>query len=202
MVRFSIFSFVLITLVFLVWRFASERKSIPCPPWLGWLVELDNPFCKVQRASTIIENARIEPGMRVLDAGCGPGRVSIPALKQVGGSGHVVALDMQHQMLEKTRRKANDSSSISFLHAGLGEGKLEKEVFDRALLVTVLGEIPNQKAAVEELFSALKHGGVLSVTEIIFDPHFQRQKLVIDLATSCGFELESIFGRKLAYSIL
>ena len=74
-------------------------------------------------------------------------------------------------------------------------------MFDRALLVTVLREIPNQKAALEELFSALKHGGVSSVTEIIFAPHFQRQKLVIDVATSCGFELESIFGRKLAYSI-
>lgn len=32
------------------------------------------------------------PGMRVLDAGCGPGRLAIPAARRVGPGGEVVAL--------------------------------------------------------------------------------------------------------------
>jgi len=41
------------------------------------------------------------------------------------------------------------------------------------VLVTVLGEVPDREAALREIFDALKPGGILSVTEIIFDPHFQ-----------------------------
>ncbi len=34
----------LIVLIFPLWQLASRRRSLPCPVWLRWLVELDNPF--------------------------------------------------------------------------------------------------------------------------------------------------------------
>ena len=68
----------LFVLVWVAWRLFSRRCSLPCPTWLGWLVEKDNPFTKVNRAATIIEHLGLQPGMAVLDAGCGPGRLSIP----------------------------------------------------------------------------------------------------------------------------
>ena len=37
-----------------IWRFSSVRSSIPCPTWLSWLVELDNPFLKNNSAREII----------------------------------------------------------------------------------------------------------------------------------------------------
>lgn len=77
----------------------------------------------------------------------------------------------------------------------MGEGKLTHNRFDRVLLVTVLGEIPDREAALGENLAALKPGGILSVTEIIFDPHFQRLSTVNRLANAVGFE-EVVFLRK------
>src|SRR5690349_21980666 len=96
----------LIGLVAVIWRVGSRRRSLPCPVWLRWLVELDNPFTKTNRAAVIIEHLSLQPGMVVLDAGCGPGRLTIPVARLVGEQGAVVALDLQPGMLERTRKKA------------------------------------------------------------------------------------------------
>ena len=92
-------------------------------------------------------------------------------------------------------------AGISFLCAGLGEGKLERNQFDRALLVTVLGEIPAREPALKEVFAALKPGGVLSVTEVIFDPHFQTRGTVAALAGAVGFRERASFGHRFAYTL-
>jgi ubiquinone/menaquinone biosynthesis C-methylase UbiE len=73
--------------------------------------------------------------------------------------------------------------------------------FDRALLITVLGEIPNQEAALKEILNTLKPGGILSVTEIIFDPHFQRRSTVLKLANAIGFRQINLFGNSIAYTL-
>src|SRR5262249_13614331 len=77
----------LIILVAIVWRVASRGRSIPCPVWLRWLVELDNPFAKTNRAAVIVQHLDLQPGMAVVDVGCGPGRVTIPIAEQVGRQG-------------------------------------------------------------------------------------------------------------------
>jgi ubiquinone/menaquinone biosynthesis C-methylase UbiE len=192
-----------LVLVAVVWRLASRRHSIPCPVWLRWMVELDNPFTRTNRAAVIIEFLELEPGMSVLDAGCGPGRLAIPLARAVGARGQVTAVDVQEGMLNRVREKAEGTglTNIRYVHAALGEGILPCEAFDRALLVTVLGEIPNREAAVAELYSALKPGGFLSVTEVIFDPHFQRRATVSALATAAGFQERAFAGNRFAYTI-
>jgi ubiquinone/menaquinone biosynthesis C-methylase UbiE len=194
--------FGLFLLVAVIWRFASRRQSLPCPVWLRWLVELDNPFTKTNRAAAIVQHLDLQPGMAVLDVGCGPGRVTIPLAQQVGPQGEVVAMDIQAGMLQRAQHKAQAANltNIRFLHAGVGAGKLERNRFDRALLVTVLGEIPNRRAALQEIFAALKPGGLLSVTEIIFDPHFQSRGTVLQLAASAGFREQMFFGNRIAYT--
>jgi ubiquinone/menaquinone biosynthesis C-methylase UbiE len=104
-------------------------------------------------------------------------------------------MDIQKEMLGKVQEKARDKNltNITFLHAGVGKDKLEHNKYDRALLVTILGEIPNQKAALQEIFDALKPGGILSVTETIFDPHYQRYNVVLELATKIGFQKQHVF---------
>jgi len=193
----------LIAVVFLVWRFISNRRSLPCPSWLGWMVEMDNPFTRTNRASVIIGLLGLQPGMKVLDAGCGPGRLAIPAAKAIGSQGELTALDLQAGMLARVQEKTLTAglSNIRLMQAGLGEGKLEKAYYDRAMLVTVLGEIPEQEAALHEIYQALKPGSILSVTEVIFDPHFQSRESVQRVAGRVGFREAGFFGKRLAYTM-
>lgn len=193
----------LFVLVGVVWRLASRRHSLPCPVWLRWLVELDNPFTKTNRAAVIVRHLALQPGMTVLDVGCGPGRLTIPVARQVGRQGHVVAIGIQPGMLHRAEEKARAANltNIRFVQAGVGAGKLPREQFDRALLVTVLGEIPEREAALKEIFDALKPGGLLSVTEIIFDPHFQSRGTVRRLASAVGFREKSFYGNRIAFTL-
>ena len=181
----------------------SRVRSMPCPIWLSWLVELDNPFTKTNRAATIIQHLGLEPGMAVLDAGCGPGRLTVPAARQVGPDGSIVAADIQPGMLRRAKDKTDAAglTNVRFIQTALGEGKLERNKFDRALLVTVLGEIPDQESALQEIFSALKAGGILSVTEIVFDNHYQSRETVQRLAAACGFREKAFFGNRLAFTL-
>jgi ubiquinone/menaquinone biosynthesis C-methylase UbiE len=204
MLKISLAFAALILLSFPIWRLASRRRSLPCPVWLRWLVEMDNPFTRTNRAEVILSHLNITPGMHVADVGCGPGRLVLPLARKVGKEGHVVAMDIQEGMLKRTRQKTEAAGldNITFLRAGAGSGALAGYRFDRILLVTVLGEIPDPEPALAEIHKALKPGGLLSVTEIIFDPHFQRKKTVIRLAQNAGFKERAFYGNALAYTLL
>jgi ubiquinone/menaquinone biosynthesis C-methylase UbiE len=194
---------VFVLTVALLWRLASRRRSIPCPVWLKWMVEMDNPLTKTNRAAVIIEHLNLKPGMVVADVGCGPGRLTIPLAEAVGREGRVVALDIQQGMLDRVREKAQAQGlgNIEYLVAGAGQDKLGKERFDRALLVTVLGEIPDREEVLKEIHTSLKPGGLLSVTEVIFDPHFQRRSTVTRLAQAAGFQEKAFHGNRFAYTL-
>jgi ubiquinone/menaquinone biosynthesis C-methylase UbiE len=187
----------------ILWRLFSRRQELPCPSWLGWMVEMDNPFTEVNRARTIVGLLEVSPGMKALDAGCGPGRLTLPLAEAVGPGGEVTALDIQAGMLARVREKVGAAGleNVQYIRAGLGGGQLPPDYFDRAVLVTVLGEIPDQLAALKEIRGVLKPGGILSVTEVIFDPHFQRRETVSRLAWAAGFEEKDFYGKKLAYTM-
>lgn len=194
---------ILIAVIAIIWRFSSHRSSIPCPSWLGWLVELDNPLFRNNSARRIIKHAGIKSGMKVLDFGCGPGRLTIPAARRVGLTGKVTAFDIQSEMLERVRAKAQAQNlqNIQLIQGGAGERKLGNEEYDRVLLVTVLGEIPDKKTAMKEIFDSLKQGGILSITEVIADPHFLRRGSVRQIAGSAGFIEKEFFGNRISFTI-
>lgn len=120
-------------------------RGRPYPVWLSGL--LDNAVTeRLSGTTTLLERAGVVQGMRVLDAGCGPGRLTIPLARRVGAAGEVVALDVQEGMLDRVRRRTSKQglSNIRTLQASLGANQDVAELraagFDRALLVTVLGE--------------------------------------------------------------
>jgi ubiquinone/menaquinone biosynthesis C-methylase UbiE len=188
----------LVVAITLVWRWASW----PCPAWLVPLLE--NPYVEaVAGAKTILERAGIRPGMRALDAGCGPGRLTVPASKMVGPSGQIVAVDIQRRMLQMLRGRVEEKglTNVELVLAGLGEGRLAANEFDVALLVTVLGEIPDKVAALREIYECLRPGGVLSITEVLPDPHYQSLSRVRRLVTDSGFRELAIFQGCLSYTL-
>jgi ubiquinone/menaquinone biosynthesis C-methylase UbiE len=154
--------------------------------------------------SVLIERLQLQPGMHVLDVGCGPGRLTIPFARHVGPHGRVTAFDIQERMLQVLRDRLGRAHlhHVEIVRGRAGEGDIKREnAFDRAVLVTVLGEIPNKAKALREIFRALKRGGILSVTEVLPDPDYQSRDTVIRLTAAAGFELESRHGNVLAFTL-
>jgi ubiquinone/menaquinone biosynthesis C-methylase UbiE len=186
-----------IVVIGLVWRYAYF-----CPSWL--VPVLENPYVEAMAgAALLVQRAGVRAGMQVLDAGCGPGRITLPAAEAVGASGQVVALDIQPNMVEKLKRRVHDRGieNVSTVLAGLGDGKLPANAFDVAFLVTVLGEVADKREALRELHRALRPGGVLSITELLPDPHYQPVGRVRELATSAGFREQRLFSGVVSYTM-
>jgi ubiquinone/menaquinone biosynthesis C-methylase UbiE len=135
-------------------------------------------------------------GQRVLEIGPGTGRLLIPAAQRVLPGGEAVGIDIQAGMVERLKGRAK-WANVTNLTAILGDATqpiVPEESFDLAFLVTTLGEIPDRGAALAQCFRTLKPGGVLSVTELIPDPHYQSRSTVKRLAEEAGFRLQSIHG--------
>lgn len=188
-------------MVSVVWRWASRRFQLPCPAEFEFLLE--NPYVRhFAGADRIIQLGQIQAGMSVLDVGCGPGRITLPLAEAVGADGSVTALDLQEKMLNRVRERASQSGlgNIEFIHGGAGSGLLPNERFDRAILVTVLGEIPEREAALREILHALKPGGVLLVGELLPDPHYQTKQAVRTTGEAAGFEFMDCTGSVVAHT--
>jgi ubiquinone/menaquinone biosynthesis C-methylase UbiE len=164
----------------------------PFPASRAWI--LDNPLSRWQ-AKSYLRRLPIRTGMRVVDIGSGPGRLTLHIARIVGAEGEVLALDVQPAMLAMVERRARRQrlSNVRTLHAAAGSGALSGQLYDLALLVGVLGEIPvtSRRAAVQEIADALEPGGALVVTEVIFDPDRLSRETVLDLASPAGLGLES-----------
>jgi ubiquinone/menaquinone biosynthesis C-methylase UbiE len=188
----------------------ERRRPTPLSPQLFFLLE--NPLTgALVGAPRLLGRLALAPGMKVLDAGCGPGRLTVPLAKAVGPGGRVVALDGQPAMLGKleARLRAEGVKNVRSLLGELGEGEplvagapvVEEGGFDRVVLAMVLGEIRNRAGALRELREALRPGGVLSVTELFGDPHHLGASTVLNEAAAAGFRLVRRFGTFPAYTL-
>ena len=181
-------------------------RGRPCPVLLGAFFD-NRVVDRVSGVQTLLDRADVRAGMRVLDAGCGPGRLTIPLARRVGPSGEVVALDVQEGMLDRVKRNSarTGMQNVRTLLGALEEHAhvlaQERESFDRILLVTVLGEVPNPCGALRALYAALKPDGILSITETIIDPDYLSRARVKQLATEAGFRLGEQFGSSLAFTL-
>jgi ubiquinone/menaquinone biosynthesis C-methylase UbiE len=191
-----------IAVISLGWRWASRKHRLPCPSRLSWL--LDNPLtAAVAGAQTTLDRIGLQPGERGLDVGCGPGRLAIPAAHRVGPAGSITAVDVQPDMLARLEKRIGAgglSNIVPMLSDITTDTQLPPAGFDRAWLVTVLGEIPNRQAALQNIHRVLKPGGILSVTEIFPDPHFQPRGVVLKLGAEAGFVPGDFWGSALAFT--
>jgi ubiquinone/menaquinone biosynthesis C-methylase UbiE len=150
-----------------------------------------------------MEKIGIEPGEHVLELGPGPGTFTVEASKMAGAEGVIHAVDIQPEMIAKVRDKLERSGIKNVVThvASAYELPLPDSSIDRAYLVTVLTEIPDQDRALDEIRRVLKPGGILSLTEEFLDPDYPFAFETIKRAAKHGFILDKKIGSFWIYTI-
>ncbi len=112
---------------------------------------------QVQMARPVLERLPLKGDERVLDAGCGSGRVTQMLLQRLP-RGHVVAVDAAPSMVEQARVALDGRATV--LQADLQELTVPEPV-DAAFSNAVFHWVPDHDRLFAQLFAALKPGGRL-----------------------------------------
>lgn len=176
------------------WR----KNPSACPYGQRFWVEAPHPLITRQRLREILDP---RPGDRILEVGPGTGYYTLDVAGWVMPDGQVDILDLQQEMLDHTMRRAGERglSNVTPTQSDATGMPYEDGTYDAALLVTVLGEIPDQDAALRELARVLKPGGRLVVGELLGDPHYVRLAPMRLRASGVGLAYERRVGNALGY---
>jgi ubiquinone/menaquinone biosynthesis C-methylase UbiE len=172
----------------------------PCPASWSWIV--DNPVRR-RYMKDLLDNIDIREGEKVLELGPGPGVFTVDAAKRAGSKGSLTAVDIQPEMIAQVNEKINKAGlcNVKTYVASAYEIPLSDESMDRAYLVTVLTEIPDQDRALDEVRRVLKPGGVISITEEFLDPDYPFAFETIRRLERHGFRCERRSGNFWIYTI-
>jgi ubiquinone/menaquinone biosynthesis C-methylase UbiE len=144
-----------------------DNATHVCPASHSW--GLDNIFRSLIHSPKKILGEYVHPGDTVLDIGCGPGFFTRAMARMVGENGRVVAVDLQEEMLEKLRARAEKEGLIQRITAikaseeSLNLTGQDPAVF--ALAFYLVHEVPDKARLFLELWNALGPGGKLLVIE-------------------------------------
>jgi ubiquinone/menaquinone biosynthesis C-methylase UbiE len=180
--------------VALWWR----KNPSACPYSQRFWVELPHPLITRDRLRETLEP---RAGDRILEVGPGTGYYTLDMAEWVGPDGAVEIFDIQQEMLDHTTDRAAERA-LRNVKPTLGDAQdlpYEDDSFDAALLVSVLGEIPDQDAALRELNRVLKPGGRLVVGELFGDPHMVTEGSLRNRGEAAGFTYDRRVGPKLGY---
>lgn len=122
----------------------------------------------------VLDLARLEPGERVLDVGCGTGGLALAAKRRVGAAGVVHGIDPSEEMIEAARAKARRAGLEIRFDVGAAQGLERPDAsFDAVLATLVLHHLPHDAlvAALREIVRVLAPGGRFLAVDIdLADP--------------------------------
>ena len=169
-----------------------------CPYSQRFWVQAPHPFITRDRLRRVLEPAT---GERVLEVGPGTGYYTLDLAAWVGHEGTVELLDLQQEMLDHTIRRARERGlwNVNPTRGDARELPYDDDSFDAVVMVTTLGEIPDQDAALREVARVLRPGGRLIVGELFGDPHMVTVGSLRRRADSAGLRLTRRSGPKLGY---
>jgi ubiquinone/menaquinone biosynthesis C-methylase UbiE len=148
------------------WR----KNPSACPYGQRFWIETPHPIITRGRLLGIL---RPQPGERILEIGPGTGYYSLDVAEALKPDGTLDILDIQPEMLDHTMGRAAKRGIDNIVphHGNAEELPFPDGTFDAVYLVTVLGEVPDQVAALKEVSRVLQPLGRAVFGELLGDPH-------------------------------
>lgn len=117
---------------------------------------------ELERLRAFSGHFRIRPGERVLDAGCGCGRLVPVICEGIGPDGSLVELDFAPGMLKISHSKPHPDN-VTF---SLGDAHclpLPDNNFDKVIALALFPHLDDKVTALKEFHRVLKPGGILVI---------------------------------------
>jgi ubiquinone/menaquinone biosynthesis C-methylase UbiE len=132
------------------------------PGWEKWDRFFDEQMTFLNHR--LVGDARLRPGMKVLDLGSGTGYPALLAAQTVGSSGRVIGLDLAEQMVAAAERKAKrlGLTNVTFRQGDVTRLPFEDGFFDAVTSRFCLMFLPDIPQAVFDIARALRPGGWLA----------------------------------------
>jgi SAM-dependent methyltransferase len=144
----------------------------------------------------VLLRAGIEPGMRILDLGCGVGDVSLIASELVGPSGKILAIDQSSDAIAVAQRRmlAAERHHVGFRQSSIEDfDKLDE--FDAVIGRFILVHLPDPASALKRIAECVRKEAIIAFCELDLrtstttteSPLFDRSvKWIVDVFNATG----------------
>lgn len=144
------------------WAYSAEELAEVPGGARAWALGVGNP----------VRHAQLRPGETVLDVGSGGGIDSILAARRVSPGGHVIGLDILHEMTARAAEHAAEAGVADICEFRIGQMEaipLPDASVDVAISNGVINLSPRKSRVMAELFRVIRPGGRFCVSDLVVE---------------------------------
>lgn len=165
-----------------------DRTGHTCPWWLAYT--FDNPLRRLFHKPDDIFRGMIVPGQTTMDIGCGMGYFTLAMARLVGPEGRVIAVDLQEQMLQRVKKRAEQAGlgSRIRLHQCGPDSLGIQDAADFVLAFWMVHEVRDRAHFLQEVRGLLKPQALFLVVEPKMHVTASNVQRTVELARAAGLE--------------
>ena len=150
------------------------------------------------KSEKIFKLCKIKSGSKIIEPGCGSGRLTALIAEKCGNSGKVTALDVSPEMIRIAKERLTNYNSVEVSCISVEDANFEFESYDVVICHQVFPHFENKKTVTAKLVNALKSGGYFIIShfigiEEINDVHRKSNSPVVNDIMPSNNEIEELF---------